>query len=169
MAMLYTDVIATVNNNYLSQLESSGSQNSGPCAVSGKSEETVLASDPSYLSLMFGSSWGCVIRVICGGTRNSRWAEIKVRRSPCKLPVQYSERSWRRFIHGITVMYPNDFRIRLGWARRVNAYFFVRIHKKGTHVCDIRRRLGSRLNVPLSVQITLPQQRSRPKSAITLI
>jgi len=68
MAMFYTDVIATVNCNYLFQLEISGSQNSGAMRRFRKSEETVLASEPSYLSRKFGSSWGCVIRVICGGT-----------------------------------------------------------------------------------------------------
>ena len=62
MAMLYADVINPVNYKSLSQLESSWSQNRGAKRRLRESGKTVLASESSNLGLMFGSSWGCVIR-----------------------------------------------------------------------------------------------------------
>ena len=51
MAMVYTDVIATVNTIICLNWRAPGAKIVGPCAVCGKSEETVLASEPSYISL----------------------------------------------------------------------------------------------------------------------
>jgi len=48
MGMLYTAVITPDNYNSWLNWRAPGAKIVGPCAVSGKSEETVLASEPSY-------------------------------------------------------------------------------------------------------------------------